>query len=206
MSTIREGLFRENPLIARLAGLAPALMVSTHLIYGFVIGLGVLGVTLASVATLYPLRRYLTRRTTLTASLLVMATYVTVFRRILELTNPYLLDKLWIYLPILAVNCVILYSTRLKGDGFGEVLAGAFGRALGYAAALLLLSGLREILAFGSLSFSLSMSGSQVVTLLPGGPLRLAGYLAGGFMILGYLRAIYQKTTVFSAGDDEERS
>ncbi|MFP4329125.1 MAG: Rnf-Nqr domain containing protein [Alkalispirochaetaceae bacterium] len=202
--TIRDGLFRENPLIARLAGLAPALMVSTHLIYGFVIGLGVVVVSLASTATLYPLRRYLLSRSALTASFLVMATYVTLFSRVLELTNPYIHDKLWIYLPILAVNCVILYSTRLRGESFGEILAGGFGRALGYAGALLFISALREILAFGTLSFSLSLEGGQVVTLLPGGPLRLVGHLAGGFMLLGYLRALYQKQTMNSTREGEE--
>lgn len=188
-----KGLFRENPLIAQLAGLAPALMVSTHLVYGFTIGVGMIGVTLAAVSTLYPLRSYLTPRAGLTIGLLVIATYVTFFQRILELINPYLLSKLWIFLPVLAVNCVILYTGRLRAGSYGELLLTSFGRALGYAGALLLVSVLRELLAFGTLTFSISPEGGQVVSLLPGGLMPVAGYLAGGFMLLGYVRALFQK-------------
>lgn len=196
MKSFTKGLFRENPLIAQLAGLAPALMVSTHLVYGFTIGVGMIGVTLASVSTLYPLRRFLTRRAGLTATLLVIATYVTLFQRILELINPYILEKLWIFLPILAVNCVILYSTRLKQDSYGELLAESLGRSLGYAGALLMVSVIRELLAFGTLTFSITTTGGQVVQVLPGGILSLAGYLAGGFMLLGYLRAAFQRAVI----------
>ncbi len=196
MKSFTKGLFRENPLIAQLAGLAPALMVSTHLVYGFTIGVGMIGVTLASVSTLYPLRRFLTRRAGLTATLLVIATYVTLFQRILELINPYILEKLWIFLPILAVNCVILYSARLKQDSYGELLVESLGRSLGYAGALLMVSVIRELLAFGTLTFSITTTGGQVVQVLPGGILSVAGYLAGGFMLLGYLRAAFQRAVI----------
>lgn len=205
MGPMMKGIFRENPLIAHLAGLAPALMVSTHLIYGFTIGVGVIGVSVAAVSTLYPLRSYLTRRVGLTITLLVMAAYVTVFQRILELINPYLLHKLWVFLPILAVNCVILFSTRHRADSYGELLLVSFGRALGYAGALILVSVLRELLAFGTLTFSVSPLGGQVVRLLPGGLIPVAGYLAGGFILLGYLRALFQKVQLGGGRVEESR-
>lgn len=204
MGAIKRGVFRENPLIGHIAGLAPALMVTTHLVYGVTIGLGVIGVTLAAVSTLYPLRPYLSRRIALTATLVIVATYVSLFARIIQLSNPYLLDKLWIFLPILTVNCVILYSTRGVRGSYPELLYEGFGRALGYAGALLLISTLREILAFGTLTFSIGPDGGQVVEILPVGPISLAGYLAGGFILLGYIRAIYQKSTVTREERKEE--
>ena len=195
MGPIRRGIFRENPLITHLAGLAPALMVSTHLVYGFTIGVGMIGVTLASVSTLYLLRPYTSRRARLTLGLVVIATYVSIFQRVLEMINPYILDKLWIFLPILAVNCVVLYSTRIRKSGYLELLYESFGRSLGYASALLMVSVMREILAFGTLTFSIDPAGGQVVELLPAGPVSLAGSLSGGFILLGYLRALQQRTT-----------
>ncbi|MFP4301407.1 MAG: Rnf-Nqr domain containing protein [Spirochaetaceae bacterium] len=206
MESFTKGLYRDNPLIAHLAGLAPALMVSTHLVYGFTIGVGMIGVTLATVSTLYPLRRFLSRRSAFTATLLIIATYVTLFQRILELINPYIREKLWIFLPILAVNCVILYSARLRGEGYGEVLAESLGRSLGYAGALLLVSVIRELLAFGSLTFSVTAAGGQVLQLLPGGVLSVAGYLAGGFMLLGYLRAAFQRAMMAKEEEKVEES
>lgn len=204
MKSLSKGIFRENPLIAHLAGLSPALMVSTHLVYGFTIGVGMIGVTIASVSTLYPLRGYLTRRAGLTATLVVVATYVTIFQRILELINPYVLEKLWIFLPILAVNCVILYTTHRRAGSYGELLVEGFGRSLGYAGALLLVSVLRELLAFGTLTFAITPQGEQVVQLLPGGVLPVAGYLAGGFMLLGYLRAGFQRAMLAKEEAEEE--
>lgn len=206
MKPFSKGIFRENPLIAHLAGLVPALMVSTHLAYGFTIGLGIIAVTVASVSTLYPLRGYLSRRVGLTADLVVIATYVTIFQRILELRNPYMLEKLWVFLPVLAVNCVILYTTRLKAESFGQLLVASFGRSFGYAGALLLISALRELLAFGSLTFSVEPAGGQVVQLLPGGVLPVAAYLAGGFMLLGYLRAAFQRAIIAREEETAEES
>ena len=203
MRAVTKGIFRENPLIAHLAGLAPALMVSTHLVYGFTIAVGMIGVSLAAVSTLYPLRGYLTRRAGLTISLLVLAAYVTFLQRILELINPYLVEKLWVFLPILAVNCVILYTGRQRAGSYGELLAESFGRSVGYAGALVLLTVLRELLAFGTLTFSVSPGGGQVVSVLPGGLVSVAGYLAGGFMLLGYLRALFQKALLAKAEAEE---
>lgn len=204
MGAIQRGMFRENPLIGHLAGLAPALMVSTHLVYGVTIGLGMIGVTLAAVSTIYPLRPFLSRRVGLTVTLVIVALYVTLFARILQLSNPYLHDKLWIFLPILTVNCVIIYSTRIRKRRYPELLYESLGRALGYAAAILMLSILREILAFGTLTFSIGPEGGQVVDILPVGPIALSGYLAGGFILLGYIRAIFQKSTMVRGESSQE--
>jgi len=120
------------------------------------------------------------------AFIVIIATFVTVVELTMQAFLPDLFEVLGLFIPLIVVNCVILGRAEAfasKNNVFDSALDG-FGMGLGFAFALTVLGGIREILGSGAL-FGFNFyegDGMLIFVLAP-----------GAFIVLGYLIAISNK-------------
>ncbi|HOJ92773.1 MAG TPA: RnfABCDGE type electron transport complex subunit A [Dictyoglomaceae bacterium] len=83
--------------------------------------------------------------------ILVIAVLVQLVEMVIRKTSPYLYKAMGIYLPLITTNCAILAVTFLNIDyhyNLLETIVYSIGVSLGYTIALILLSSIRERLAY----------------------------------------------------------
>ncbi len=200
-----RGILRENPLFVFLLGLCPALAVSSRAADAIVLGLGMLFI-IPGAALLAPVLSRL-RRLGLRSFLSVAAVgaLVTIFELLAASAFPVERERMGIYIPILAANCLVLghvaLSTATRGDG--DPFPDALGMAAGFAGSLLLISLLREGLGSGRITlFPVGgFSGTLSFGFLASSPARVLVLPAGGLLILGYLLGL--KRVLFDRGGEE---
>jgi len=180
---------RENPVFVGLVGLCPALFVTTHLSQSVVLGLCTLFVLVAAAPLLGIIEGYLSGRAEFLTSLAVIAALTTVVELLLKLVYPQMSARLGVFVPLIAVNCLVLrlMGRNQAGKGPGEATLSAAYSGLSFLLALSLIAGIREILGTGGLSWG------QVSVMVPGpaqAPVRLFGTAAGALLVLGYIRAL----------------
>jgi electron transport complex protein RnfE len=187
-------LWSENPLLAGLVGLCPALAVSNRLdnalLLAAVMLFALLGTGAASVALerLLPPKLRQAARLRLAARLLVASALVTAPQRLLWALAPALGAGLGIYLPLLAVNCLLLASSGDRSVLEGVLEAARRGAA--FAAVLVCLALVREVLGAGTVTlFPVGSFGG--VWRIPGlSPARVLAAAPGALLLLGYAGAL----------------
>jgi electron transport complex protein RnfE len=150
---IRRGLWLENPGLVQLLGLCPLLAVSNTLINGLGLGVATLLVICTTNVLVSAGRRWLHTDFRLPTFVLIIATFVTVIELLFK---AFLFDlhlALGIFLPLIVTNCVILGRAEAfaSRQPVPAALADGIAHGLGFAAVLIVLGGLRELLGYGSL-------------------------------------------------------
>jgi len=150
---IRRGLWSENPGLVQLLGLCPLLAVSNTLINGLGLGIATLLVICATNVLVSASRRWLHSDFRLPTFVLIIATFVTVIELLFK---AFLFDlhlALGIFLPLIVTNCVILGRAEAfaSRQPVPAALADGIAHGLGFAAVLIVLGSLREILGYGGL-------------------------------------------------------
>lgn len=147
-----DGLLKNNPTLRLVLGTCPVLALSTSAMNGIGMGAAVVFILMCSNILISLLRNIIPNSVRIPAFVLIIATFVTVVRMVMEKYIPNLYSSLGVYLPLIVVNCIILG----RAESFASknpVLASAFDglfNGLGFALALTLMGIVREILGSGS--------------------------------------------------------
>ena len=182
-----NGLIFRNPILVLLLGLCPALAVTTSLRNGLGMGLTTTAVLACSGLVVSLLRKVIPPQIRTISWLVIIAALTTAADLLLQALFPALSAALGIYVPLIAVNCLVLSraeafaSRRRPGPAF---LDGAF-MGLGFTAALVILGAVREILGAGTIW-------GVGVPVLSDYPVGLVLSPCGGFLALGCLAALVQ--------------
>jgi electron transport complex protein RnfE len=148
-----DGLWSQNPGLIQFLGICPLLAVSNSLVNGIGLGLATIFVLLLSNASISLLRPVIAEEIRLPVFVLVIAGLVT----IVEILTKSWLFSLWqslgIFLPLIVTNCVILARAEsfASRQSLGPALADGLAYGLGFAAVLITLGALREIIGTGTL-------------------------------------------------------
>jgi electron transport complex protein RnfE len=182
MEDLVRGIWRENPVLVQLLGLCPALAVTNTLANGIAMGLATTFVLMGSSLLVSLLADYIPREVRISAYILIIATFVTVVDLVLAAVVPEIHKALGPFIALIVVNCMILGRQEAFASKrpVGRALLDAAGTSTGFLIALLLISGLRELLGNGSLlGFDVMGPGFEpwIVMILP----------AGGFFMLGFI-------------------
>jgi Na+-translocating ferredoxin:NAD+ oxidoreductase subunit A len=171
----------DNVVFMQFLALCSYLGMSSDVKQSAGMGVAVTFVTLLAVAVCWPLYHYVLLPLNISflqilVFILVIAALVQLVEFYLKKNAPSLYLAMGIYLPLITTNCAILavtFNMITKGYGFLEALVYAFGAALGYLVALLLLAGVRE-----------RISSSPIPKFLKGSPILFitTALLAVGFM------------------------
>jgi electron transport complex protein RnfE len=190
------GLIRENPVFVLLMGLCPALAVSTRFINGLGMGAAVLFVLLGSNISISLLRNFLPEKLRILSSIIIIAGFSTVINLLMRAFTPELAEQLGIFLPLVAVNCIILGRAEsvARKNGVVASLLDALGMGLGFLLALCFIALIRETLGTGTLTLLPAPVLEDGVIEIPGikdAPVALLVAPAGALIVIGVLKGLF---------------
>jgi electron transport complex protein RnfE len=187
----QRSLWGDNPLVAYLVGLCPALAVSNRLANALLLGAVMLFALLGTGIGSAALERLLPPRLRLPARLLLASALVSAAQRFLWALAPTLGAGLGVYLPLLAVNCLLLGSAGARSVWQGVLEAA--GRGAAFAAALVCLALVREVLGAGTITLFPVGHFAGVVSLHGLPPARVLAAAPGALLLLGYATAMVRR-------------
>jgi electron transport complex protein RnfE len=192
LNILTKGLLKENAVFVLFLGMCPTLGTTTSAINGLAMGLATTFVLVMSNIVVSLVKSLIPDKVRIPAFIVIIATFVTVVELSMQAFVPELFEVLGLFIPLIVVNCVILGRAEAfasKNNVFDSVLDG-LGMGLGFALALTILGGIREILGSGAIfGFNIyNGDGMLVFVLAP-----------GAFLVLGYLIAIVTKMNAKNA-------
>jgi len=181
-----KGIFEYNPMFVLVLGICPSLAVTTSVKNGLAMGGAATFVLVCSNLIISILRAYIPREIRIPCFIVVIAAFVTMVELLMKAYLPPELNaSLGIFIPLIVVNCIIMYraeSFAYKNKPLASVLDGA-GLGLGWTLSLCLISSIRELLGEGTL-FGLKIS----ETYQPASVMIMA---PGAFIVLGLLLGFF---------------
>ncbi|MDO4488095.1 MAG: electron transport complex subunit E [Eubacteriales bacterium] len=188
LERIYNGVWKENPLFVLLLGTCPTLAVTTSATNGLGMGLAATAVLVFSNIIISALRNIIPDKVRLPAEIVIVASLVTVCDMLMEAFVPDLYESLGIFIPLIVVNCIILgraESYALKHNPILSMFDG-LGMGLGFAIALVLIGGFREILGAGTIfGFRIMPQGYTPISIFILAP--------GAFLVYAMLTALQNK-------------
>ena len=187
LSTVLNGILRENPVFALVLGICPTLATTTSAINGMSMGLATTFVLVCSNVVISLLKNLIPDKVRIPAFIVVIATFVTMVQLLMQAYLPSIYDVLGLFIPLIVVNCIVLGRAEAFAakNTVGLSALDGLGMGLGFSLALTLIGAVRELLGTGCV-FGLNLYsetyGMLIFVLAP-----------GAFIVLGYLMALVQK-------------
>ena len=187
LSTVLNGILRENPVFALVLGMCPTLATTTSAINGMSMGLATTFVLVCSNVVISLLKNLIPDKVRIPAFIVVIATFVTMIQLLMQAYLPSIYDVLGLFIPLIVVNCIVLGRAEAFAakNTVGLSALDGLGMGLGFTLALTLIGAVRELLGTGCV-FGLNLYsetyGMLIFVLAP-----------GAFIVLGYLMALVQK-------------
>lgn len=148
-----KGIFKDNPIYAMALGICSALAVTNRVENAIAMGVGVTLVLIASSASTSVIRKFIPSRVRMVTYMVLISTFVIAFQLVLQAFFYDLSRSLGAYTGLIITNCIVMGRAEafaVKNPVHFSVLD-ALANGLGYTFTLLVLSIVREILAFGTL-------------------------------------------------------
>ncbi|MCK4859955.1 MAG: electron transport complex subunit E [Candidatus Omnitrophica bacterium] len=188
LKNIKKGIFKENPIFILLIGLCPVLAITTSVANALGMGIAVTFVLLCSNSIISGLRKVIPADIRLPSFIVIIASFVTVVELLLKAFFPALNRSLGIFVPLIAVNCIILGRAEAFAfkNPLSESIVDALTIGIGFTFALLLISFIREVLGSGKLL------GFQIPYFSPA---LFFAFPAGAFLVIGMLMGMFQLRT-----------
>jgi Na+-translocating ferredoxin:NAD+ oxidoreductase subunit E len=187
LKNFTKGFIKENPVFVLLLGMCPVLGVTSSAINGLGMGLATTFVLVMANTVVSLVKSQIPDKVRIPAFIVIIATFVTVVELVMQAYLPALFESLSIFIPLIVVNCIVLGRAEAfasKNNLVSSVIDG-LGMGLGFAFALTLLGGIREILGSGRLFDFVIYSEDYVMLLFVLAP--------GAFIVLGYLIALINR-------------
>lgn len=186
LQNFTKGFNKDNPIFVLLLGLCPTLGVTTSAINGLGMGLATTFVLLMSNLVVSIIKNLIPPKVRIPSFIVIIASFVTIVDLTMEAYLPSLHKELGLFIPLIVVNCVVLGRAEAfaSKNNVGSAVIDGLGMGLGFAFALTLLGGLREILGSGAI-FGLNIIEEDLMLVFVLAP--------GAFLGLGYLIAIHRR-------------
>ncbi|MBO5407981.1 MAG: electron transport complex subunit RsxE [Clostridia bacterium] len=187
MKAFFKKMFAENPVFVLLLGMCPTLGTSTSVINGLGMGLSATAVLICSNFFISILRKFIPAKIRIASYIVIIAGFVTAVDMALKAYLPEISASLGVFIPLIVVNCIILARAEsfASKNTPGKSAVDGLCMGLGFTAALVILSAIRELLGNGSL-LGLPVLGSNypkaIMMILP----------PGGFIVLGVVLGVIQ--------------
>lgn len=145
------GLWKENPTFRLLIGMCPPLAVTTAVKPALTMGLSVIFVLVCSNLVVSLMRNLLKPHVRIIMFTVTIATFVTICDLFLKAYTPQMSEILGAYVPLIIVNCIIIFRAEACASKQGPLVSilDGIGMGTGFTLALCILAGVRELLATG---------------------------------------------------------
>ena len=190
LSILTKGIIKENPVFILLLGMCPILAVTTQASNAIGMGIATTFVILCSNISISLLRKAIPDKVRIPCFIVFIAGFVALTQMIVEAFAYPLYLALGIFLPLIAVNCVIFGRAEVfaKKNTVVNSALDAIGVGAGFTLALLAIASVREIFGSGTwFGLELPVLSGNSITLLTMAP--------GGFAVFGVLTAVMNKFT-----------
>ncbi len=186
LQNFTKGFIKENPVFVLLLGLCPTLGVTTSAINGLGMGLATTFVLVMSNLVVSLVKSQIPDKVRIPSFIVIIASFVTIVELMMQAFTPALFESLGLFIPLIVVNCIVLGRAEAfaSKNNIGSSIIDGLGMGLGFAFALTLLGGVREILGSGAL-FGFKF--------IPGDLMLVFVLAPGAFIVLGYLIALINK-------------
>jgi len=181
-----KGFFKENPVLVLLLGMCPTLGVTTSAINGLGMGLATTFVLVMSNLVVSIVKSQIPDKVRIPSFIVIIASFVTMVELLMQAYVPSLFEQLGLFIPLIVVNCIVLGRAEAfasKNTIFSSVIDG-LGMGLGFALALTILGGIREILGSGAIFGYKFIEGDGMLVFV---------LAPGAFIALGYLIVLVNK-------------
>ncbi len=185
-----KGIFEQNPIFRLALSLCPALAVTSTVINALAMGLSVMFVITANNVVVSLFRNYVNPKVRVPVYITSIATIVTVVQLALEAFFPEVYRELSIYLALIVVFAIILARAEVFAakNTLVPSLFDGLGMGAGFALAMVLIGGIRELFGAGSL-LGIPVMGDwynpALIMILPPGGFILIGLLIAAFNLIG---------------------
>ena len=185
LSLIIKGILLENPVFVLVLGTCPTLAVTTGMLGALSMGIAAMAVLICSNVVISLLKKIIPSAVRIPCYIVIIAGFVTVVQMLMHAYLPELYELLGVYLALITVNCIILGRAEMfaNSHSVGESALDGLGMGLGFTAALLLMSFVREI--FGNASFF-----GIAIPLLEPYKIAFLTQPPGGFFVFGIMIAL----------------
>ena len=189
LKIIKNGIVNENPIFVLLLGMCPTLATTTSAENGMGMGLATAFVLTCSNTLLSAMKNFIPDQVRIPVYVVVVATLATILQMFMHAYMPALYKSLGIFIPLIAVNCIVIGRAEsfASKNGIIPSFFDGLGMGLGFTLALTVLGLLRELLGSGKV-FGMTIYpetyGTLIFILAP-----------GAFIVMGYLIALINKLT-----------
>ncbi|OFX86795.1 MAG: electron transport complex subunit RsxE [Bacteroidetes bacterium GWF2_33_16] len=186
LKNFTKGFFKENPVLVLLLGMCPTLGVSTSAINGLGMGLATTFVLTMSNLVVSSVKSQIPDKVRIPAFIVIIASFVTIVELVMQAYIPALFEQLGLFIPLIVVNCIVLGRAEAfasKNNVLSSVIDG-LGMGLGFAMALTILGGVREMLGNGSFFGMKFIAGDGILVFV---------LAPGAFLALAYLIVLVNK-------------
>ena len=187
---LTRGIIKENPVLVLILGTCPTLAVSTQAENAIGMGLATTFVLLGSNIVISLLRNIIPDKVRIPCYIVLIASFTVLVEMAVEAYAYTLYRSLGIYLPLIAVNCVIFARAEMFANKNGPLDSAldAIGMGVGFTLALLAMASVREILGGGSwFGMGLPWLKDNNITIFAMAP--------GGFIVFAFLIALVNKVS-----------
>ena len=148
-----NGLWRENPVLRMILGMCPTLAVTAALKPALTMGLCVIFVLVCSNIMVSLMRKGLRPHVRILMFTLTISTFVTIADLFLRAYVPKMSEALGPYVPLIIVNCIIIWRAEARASKSGLLVSvvDALAMGAGFTLAPGILATIREILGTGQL-------------------------------------------------------
>lgn len=148
-----QGLWKNNPALVQLLGLCPLLAVTNTVTNALGLALATLIVLVASNLTVSLVKQWVTKEIRIPVFIMIIASLVTIVQLLMNAYTYELYLSLGIFIPLIVTNCAIIgraeaYASKSTPQ---EAAFDGLMMGLGFAAVLVLLGAVREVLGQGTL-------------------------------------------------------
>ncbi len=188
LSVFLNGIISENPTFRLLLGMCPSLAVTTMAKNGLGMGAAATFVLVGSNFVISLIRNIVPDKIRIPAYITVIAAFTTIVQMLLAALSPEINKQLGIYIPLIVVNCIIFARAEMFAQKNGPIISiiDALGMGAGFTIAITIIGSVREILGSGTwmgLPVTVNLFDPATIFILP----------AGGFMVMGFLIALFNK-------------
>ena len=157
------GFLRENPVFSLYLGLCSTLAITTTLNNAIGMGVAVIAVLVMSNVIISLMRNITPSEIRIPVYIVIIASLVKVIQMLIKAYAPSLDTALGVFIPLIVVNCIVLGRAEAfasKNKVLDSALDG-LGMGLGYTVSIVIMSGIRQLLATGALSFDNPFNAAQ---------------------------------------------
>ncbi len=186
-----KGIFSQNAVFVLAVGLCPTLAVTTALKNAVAMGVAVIFVLTCASTLVALLRRLIPPEVRIPCFIVIIGSFVTMVEIIFKgKLPPEINASLGIFIPLIVVNCIILYRAESFAYKHGVLrsVLDALGIGVGFTLAICLVAGLREVLGSGTIWGYPWVPVSWPVRYVPAAILIQA---PGAFLMLGLLLGFF---------------